>query len=90
MTVYLRVRAVMWNITEQRFECVADEILGSSLFDDMHEVHGSARIEQHFTALEKALRTFGFDVITDADGQMALHKREDGMPYERFNPEFSR
>jgi hypothetical protein len=90
LTVYLRVRAVMWNIAEQLFECVADEIVGSSLFDDMHEVRGSARIEQHFIGLEKALRTFGFGVITDADGQMALHKREDGIPYERLNPGFSR
>lgn len=75
MTVYLRVHAAMRNIAEQQFECVADEIVGSSQFDEMHEVRGSARIKQHFIALEKALRTFGFDVITDADGQMALHKR---------------
>jgi hypothetical protein len=54
------------------------------------EVRGSARIEQHLIALEKALRMFGLDVITDADDQMALNKREDGMPYDRSNPKFNR
>ena len=83
LTLYLRVRAVEWNIAENQFECVADEILGSSVFDEMHEVRGSARIEQHFVWLQKILGVFGFDVITDADGSMALHKREDGTVIER-------
>ncbi len=82
LTLYLRVRAVDWNIAENLFECVADEILGSSVFDEMHEVRGSARIEQHFVSLQKTLGVFGFDVITDADGSMALHKREDGTVIE--------
>ena len=83
LTLYLRVRAVEWNIAENQFECVADEILGSSVFDEMHEVRGSARIEQHFVSLQKTFVEFGFDVITDADGSMALHKREDGTVIER-------
>ena len=55
-TLYLRVLAVEWNVTEHRFECVADEVLGSLLFSELHEVRGSARIEQHFVELQKTLR----------------------------------
>jgi hypothetical protein len=83
LTLYLRVRAVEWNIAENQFECGADEILGSSVFDEMHEVRGSARIEQHFVSLQKTFGVFGFHVITDADGSMALQKREDGTMIER-------
>jgi hypothetical protein len=82
LILYLRVRSVLWNIAEQLFECIADEVLGSSVFEELHEVRGSARMEQHFGELAKTFTTFGFDVITDADGQMALHKREDGTLYE--------
>jgi hypothetical protein len=78
LTLYLRVRAVEWSVADNRFECVADEILGSPLFSETHEVRGGARIEGHFVDLQKTLRVFGFDVITDADGMMALHKCEDG------------
>jgi hypothetical protein len=78
LTLYLRIRTVEWNLAERRFECVADEMLGSNGFDETHEVRGSARIEKHFVELQQALRLFGFDVITDADGMMALHKRPDG------------
>jgi len=79
LTLYLRVRAVEWSITENRFECVADEILGSSLFGETYEVRGSARIEQHFAELQRMLRTFGFKVDTEADSMLALNKREDGV-----------
>lgn len=78
LTLYLRIRAVEWSIAENRFECVADEILGSPLFSETHEVRGGARIEEHFVELHNTLRVFGFDVISDADGMIALHKREDG------------
>jgi hypothetical protein len=79
LTLYLRVRAVEWNIPEHRFECVADEVLGDLSFTETYEVRGSARIEKHFVELQKALTTFGFDVITDADAIiMALHKCADG------------
>jgi len=86
LTLYLRVRAVEWSIADSRFECVADEILGSPLFSETHEVRGSARIEKHFVDLQKTLRTFEFDVITDADGMMALHKCEDGTVYDGVEP----
>lgn len=78
LTLYLRVRAVEWNITEKRFECVADEILGSPLFGETHEVRGGARIEQHFVKLQHVLKEFGFEVDTDVEGTMALNKCEDG------------
>ena len=78
LTLYLRVRAVEWNIAEQQFECVADEILGSPLFGETCEVRGSARTEQHFAELQQALRVFEFDVTTHVDGMLALQKREVG------------
>lgn len=78
LTLYLRIRTVEWHMTDQRFECVADEMLGSPLFSELYEVRDPARIEQHFVELQKALKTFGFSVITDADGTLALHKRADG------------
>jgi hypothetical protein len=81
LTLYLRVRNVEWNITEHRFECVADEVLGDLTFSESHEVRGCARIEAHFVELQKTLTTFGFDVITDAAALiMALHTQCDGMP----------
>lgn len=83
LTLYLRVRTVEWNITESRFECVADEILGSSLFSELHEVRGSPRIEQHFVELQNTLRVFGFDVVTDVVATLALHKREDGVEFDQ-------
>jgi hypothetical protein len=89
-TLYLRVRAVLWNIAEQLFDCVADEVLSSSVFDEMHEVRGSARMEERFQELAKTFTTFGYEVIADADGQMALHRREDGVPYERLLAESKR
>ena len=78
LTLYLRVRTVEWITTEYRFECVADEMLGSLLFSETHEVRGSARIEKHFMDLQKALNAFGFAVDADADGMTALHKSADG------------
>jgi hypothetical protein len=84
--LYLRVRAVEWQIPDERFECVADEILGSPLFDETHEVRGSARIEKHFIELQNALRLFGFDVTTDVDGSIALHKCEDGTAFGGTEP----
>ncbi len=81
LTLYLRVRAVEWNITERRFECTVDEILGSSLFAETYEVRGGARFEDQFVDLQRMLLGFGFDVITDANGLFALHKREDGVPF---------
>ncbi len=84
LTLYLRVRTVEWNIAEHRFECVADEMLGSLLFSETYEVRGSARNDEHFVALQKTLGEFGFDVITDADGMMALHKCADGTVIERM------
>jgi hypothetical protein len=79
LTLYLRVRTVEWDSSEHRFECVADEVLGSLLFSETYEVRGSARMEEHFIGLQKTLRTFGFDVITDADcSEMALDKQPDG------------
>lgn len=87
LTLYLRIRAVEWNIAENRFECVADEILGSLLFSETYEVRGGARIEKHFVELQNTLRVFGFDVITNAAALMiALHKREDGTAIEGQEP----
>jgi hypothetical protein len=83
LTLYLRIRTVEWDIVEHRFECVADEVLGDMTFSESHEVRGSARIEEHFVALQKTFRTFGFDVITDAAALIvALHKRADGTVIE--------
>src|SRR5579872_4429164 len=48
LTLYLRIRAAEWSIAENRFECVADEILGSLLFSETQEVRGRARNEEHF------------------------------------------
>lgn len=87
LTLYLRIRAVEWIVTENRFECVADEILGSLLFSETHEVRGSARIEEHFLGLQNTLRVFGFEVVTDAAASMiALHKREDGTVIDGREP----
>jgi hypothetical protein len=87
LALYLRIRAVEWNIAENRFECVADEMLGSLLFSETHEVRGGARIEKHFVDLQSTLRVFGFDVITNAAALMiALHKREDGTAIEGLEP----
>jgi hypothetical protein len=86
LALYLRVRAVEWSVADDRFECVADEILGSSLFSETYEVRGGARIEKHFADLQKTLRVFGFDVTTDADGMMALHKCEDGTVIDGMGP----
>jgi hypothetical protein len=83
LTLYLRVRTVEWNIAQHRFECVADEVLGDNTSIETYEVRGSARIEQHFVELQKALTTFGFEVITDAAAIiMSLHKRADGTVIE--------
>lgn len=84
--MYLRVRAVEWNLPERRCECIADEILGSELFSEMHEIRGSSRIEEHFVELQNNLRAFGFEVSTDVDGMVALHKREDGSVKEGAEP----
>jgi hypothetical protein len=86
LTLYLRVRAVEWSVADNRFECVADEMLGSPLFSETHEVRGGARIEKHFVELQKTLGVFGFDVITDADGMMALHKCADGTVIDGMEP----
>ena len=86
LILYLRIRAVEWNIAETRFECVADEILGSPLFSETHEVRGCARIEQHFIELQKTLGVFGFEVTTDVDGMVALHKWEDGTAIDGLEP----
>jgi hypothetical protein len=53
---------------------------------ETHEVRGGARIEKHFVDLQKTLRVFGFDVITDADCMMALHKCEDGTVIDGMGP----
>ena len=84
LTLYLRLRTVEWRTAEREFDCVADEMLGSILFDETHEVRGSARIEEHFGALHKTLRDFGFNVTTDANGMMALHKCADGTVIDQF------
>jgi hypothetical protein len=81
-TLYLRVRAVEWNVFDRQFECVADEMLMSPMFSELHEVRDGARIEMHFVGLQKTLSGFGFDVITNADGQMALDKCADGTLIE--------
>lgn len=86
LTLYLRVRAVEWSVADHRFGCVADEILLSSLFEETYEVRGCARIEEHFRDLQKKLRVFGFDVDTDVDSMMALHKREDGTVIDGMEP----
>lgn len=80
LTLYLRIRAVEWNVTESRFECVANEILGSPVFDEMLEVRGRARIEEHFQELVKKLRVFGFDVNEKAQTLNVRDKYEDGTP----------
>ena len=56
------------------------------MFSETHEVRGGARIEKHFGDLQKTLRVFGFDVITDADGMMALYKCEDGTVIDGMEP----
>jgi len=86
LTLYLRVRAVEWSVADNRFECVADEIVGSPLFSETYEVRGCARIEEHFGDLQKTLRVFGFDVVTDVDSMMALHKCEDGTVIDGMEP----
>lgn len=78
LTLYLRVRTVEWNLRSEHFECAVDEMLGSNVFDETFEVRGSPRIEKHFLELEKSLRIFGFDVITDASSQLALDRYPDG------------
>jgi hypothetical protein len=58
-------------------------VLGDNASIETYEVRGSARIEQHFVELQKALKTFGFEVITDAAAIiMSLHKRADGSVIE--------
>jgi hypothetical protein len=84
LTLYLRVRTAEWKMAEREFECVADEMLGSLLFDETHEVRGSPRIEEHFGALHKTLSDFGFKVVTDAGGIMALNKSADGTVIEQI------
>lgn len=86
LTLYLRVRAVEWSVTDNRFECVADEIVGSPLFSEMYEVRGWTRIEKHFGDLQETLRVFGFDVDTDVDSMVALHKYEDGTVIDGIEP----
>jgi hypothetical protein len=86
LTLYLRIRAVEWSIAECRFECVADEILGSLVFSETYEVRGGARIEKHFSELQNTLRVFGFDVTSDVDGMIALHKLEDGTVIDGQEP----
>lgn len=79
LTLYLRVRTVEWNVSEQQFDCFVDEVLGSIGFSETHEVRGPVRIEKHFVELQQALRTFGFEVSTNVDSlSMALHKQPDG------------
>lgn len=82
VTLYLRVRTVEWEMSEQRFQCVADEMLHSELFSETYEVRGGARIAKHFQELEEQLRSFGFDVSTDVDDSTALNKRVDGVRYD--------
>lgn len=83
-TLYLRLRAVEWNVSERHFECVADEMLMSPMFAELHEVREGYRMEEHFVELQKILSGFGFDVITNADGHMALHKCADGTLIESY------
>lgn len=82
LTLYLRIRAVEWNVTESRFECIADEILGSPVFDEMVDVRGGARIEEHFQRLVKTLREFDFEVDEKAQSLNRRTKYEDGTPME--------
>lgn len=65
-TLYLRIRAVEWNVSERQFECIADEVLMSPLFAELYEVRGGFRIEEHFVELQKTLSGFGFDVTTSS------------------------
>jgi len=51
----------------QQFDCVVDEISMSLDLNDLLEVRGSPRIEEHFTKLEAHLRYFGFDTRTDME-----------------------
>ena len=85
LTLYLRIRAVEWNVAENHFECVADEVLLSPVFDEMMEVRGSARIELHFQELTKKLRAFSFDVDDNAENLNVLSKWEDGTVKEAEN-----
>jgi hypothetical protein len=86
LTLYLRIRVVEWNLTEKRFECVADEMLGSAQFSETYEVRGGARIKKHFVALQNTLIEFGFDVDTGADGELALHRSADGTELGKMSP----
>jgi hypothetical protein len=77
--LYLRIRTVEWQLTEQIFECVADEVFATAQSSELHEVRGSPRIEQHFVKLKKTFECMGFDVQTDMDAVLwALHKTADG------------
>lgn len=79
-TVYLRVRTVEWLMSAQEFDCVVDEISVSLDMNDMLEVRGSPRIEQHFHELETNLRLLGFDTRTDMEALFwALHKTASGL-----------
>jgi hypothetical protein len=82
LTLYLRVRAVEWQITDRRFECVVDEVLGSSVFREVVEARGFPRHESEYLKIERALLDFGFEVITDASNLYKLLRREDGTPLD--------
>jgi hypothetical protein len=92
LTLYLRVRTVEWNLQAQHFECMVDEMMGSSGLGETYEVRGGSRIEQHFVELEKSLRIFGFSVITNTNSQLALDRYPDGswiVPPEPIPPHFT-
>lgn len=82
LTLYLRVRTVEWQITDRRFECVVDEALGSSVFREVVEARGFPRHERECLKIERALRDFGFEIITDASNLYKLLRREDGTPLD--------
>lgn len=87
MSLYLRIRTVEWNVSEQYFDCFADEVGGSLIFSETYEVRGPVRIEKHYSELQEALQAFGFDVLTDVDSvSMALHKQADGTVIGQNGP----
>jgi hypothetical protein len=90
LTLYLRVRTIEWNVTESRFECVAYEILGSPVFDEMLDFRGGVRIEEHFQRLVKTLRAFDFEVDEKVQNTNLLTNYEDGTLPLRLMKTFGR
>lgn len=79
-SVYLRVRAVEWRISEGEFDCVVDEILTSVEMTSMLEVRGSPLIQRRLRQLEAYLRKLGFKTRRDLEAlNWAMHLTASGI-----------